>query len=661
MLLRKNRLFMAFIFIFIALAAVSFSSAVTLVYHEGDLVKVVSEAEDIDGDEISFVYSSPLNQSGEWQTGYDDAGTYKTTVSAFDGKDYTEEEITLVVHNVNRPPLVAVEDADADENDIVDVQPRVSDPDGDSVTVTFSPPLDNNGRWQTTFDDAGTHQATVVVSDGQDQVEETFAIIVEDKNRAPSIITALPDDGGMLIRETEEVSFFAEAKDPDGDSLAYSWFVDDEEKGDGEEFTYVSDYDDAGDHVVAVEASDGKEKARTTWPVEVQNVNRAPSLPQLEDASIDENETLVLELPQEDIDGDEITYTIDEPIGNDGRWRTGYDDAGVYTITIVAHDGELSVKETIVVTVNDVDRAPELNEVDDLTINENEELYVPLSAADPDADEIIFSVVGLEGARIENQEVRWNAGYEFIQLPNNFFARLLSRLRIDSFFYKPQKTLDVLLNACGKEKCANQSFTVIVQNVNRAPVMDTLDDLIIDEGSQIVIEPRGSDPDNDYVRFRFSEPVGFSGKWKTVFDDAGHYSVSVTASDGKLDVVQNVSIIVENVNRLPTFGKISDNSVLENETLYFEVPVSDADGDNLTLIAEDLPQGSEFNSGIFTWTPNYDTVVLGDDGKKEFLLTFAVSDGLEITANESTIIKKMAMITVEDTNRPPVIRSFAPN
>jgi len=131
---------MAFIFIFIALAAVSFSSAVTLVYNEGDLVKVVSEAEDIDGDEISFVYSSPLNQSGEWKTGYDDAGTYETAVSAFDGKDYTEEGITLVVHNVNRPPLVAVEDADADENDIVDVQPRVSDPDGDSVTVTFSPP-----------------------------------------------------------------------------------------------------------------------------------------------------------------------------------------------------------------------------------------------------------------------------------------------------------------------------------------------------------------------------------------------------------------------------------------------------------------------------------------------------------------------------------------
>ena len=76
------------IFLLLTLAV---SSAVTLEYNEGELVKLAPEAEDIDGDPIKFVYSSPLNQSGEWQTTYDDAGTHVTTVYAFDGKDYSEE------------------------------------------------------------------------------------------------------------------------------------------------------------------------------------------------------------------------------------------------------------------------------------------------------------------------------------------------------------------------------------------------------------------------------------------------------------------------------------------------------------------------------------------------------------------------------------------
>ncbi len=636
------------IFLLLTLAV---SSAVTLEYNEGELVKLAPEAEDIDGDPIKFVYSSPLNQSGEWQTTYDDAGTHVTTVSAFDGKDYTEEEVIIVVHNVNRASELAVKDVTAVEGELVDVQPKVHDLDNDDITLTFSSPLDNNGRWQTGFDDAGRYDITVTAHDGEAQVEEVFTLIIENKNRAPTIIAAFPDGDKQRMRENEELSFLAEARDPDGDVLRYTWFVDDKEAVDGDEFTYITDYDGAGTYTVSVMVSDGNETVREEWSVEVQNVNRAPSL-QLEAVRINEGELFALELPEKDVDGDKLSYTIDEPVGNDGKWQTSFEDAGVHTIEVVASDGELSERKTIAITVIDVDRAPEFAGLEDVTLNENEELDVLFSVADPDGDALRFSAEGLEGAVVGDFELTWNVGYDFIQLPKHFFARLLSRLRVDHFVYKPRRTMEVLVSACGKEKCSNQSFAVVVQNVNREPVMERLENVVVREGDEVVLEPKASDPDNDYIKFSFSEPFGF-GKWKPDFEDAGVYPVTVTAHDGETGIEQNLTVTVENINRVPEFGRLADAFVRENETLSFVVPVSDPDGDNLTLIAENLPVGAAFSDGVFSWTPDYDVA------QEEFLVTFGAIDNA--VSNESVIVKKTAMITVQDANRAPVIRAITPN
>ena len=55
-------------------------------------------------------------------------------------------------------PIVIV----VQETDLVDLQPKASDPDKDSkLTFTFTSPLSDQGKWQTKYGDAGQYTVTV--------------------------------------------------------------------------------------------------------------------------------------------------------------------------------------------------------------------------------------------------------------------------------------------------------------------------------------------------------------------------------------------------------------------------------------------------------------------------------------------------------------------
>ena len=63
------------------------------VYREGDLIFFEPIGVDPDGDVITYTYSKPLNENGEWQTQTGDAGTYLVTITASDGKEEVEKKV----------------------------------------------------------------------------------------------------------------------------------------------------------------------------------------------------------------------------------------------------------------------------------------------------------------------------------------------------------------------------------------------------------------------------------------------------------------------------------------------------------------------------------------------------------------------------------------
>ena len=640
----------------IALAAAS-PQAATIVYNETELVRLLPEAVDPDSPNagnITFVFSPPLNQSGEWQTDADDAGTYNVTISAFDGKVSSEEQITLIIQNVNQPPAITIEDIEISETEQLVLRPEASDPDNDPVTVTFSLPADANGTWQTGFDAAGNYSITITASDGKLETARVVQVTVKNRNRAPTIGSTQPAQAAVTIQEGTQQTFTVLASDVDADPLDYVWYIDREEKAKGAEFVYAAGYESAGTHTLRVEVIDGEATAWHEWTVEIENVNRGPTLEGLSDMTVHEDETLTLPLPEKDADGDRLTFAISEPIGSDGIWKPDFDDAKTYEITVSASDGSLSAEKTIIITVIDVDRTPELEQLADVSINETEELRLVLAAADPDGDKVRFAADGLEGAQFKDNTLTWTPGYDFIALPRNILGTTLSAMRLDRIFYPDEKAMPLMLIACGKEKCSNQTIQITVRNVNRRPVLEIADHIGLSEGQRLILRPSATDADGDYVRLSYTKPVGRWGRWKTSFDDAGSTTITVTASDGRESVEKAVKVDVQDVDRPPRFSRIADRTIKENQSIAFAVQATDPDGDNVTLVAENLPPGATFESGLLSWTPDFDTVNRSA-GAWEFLLTFAA------TGRPGVTTKKAVSVMVKDANRKPVLALTAPS
>lgn len=666
--------FFLILFLVIVLVSTSSLSVPTLVVEETDLVKLEVDSFDPDGDKVTVIYSAPLDENGEWQTDYGDAGDYPTTVAVSDGEDITEEDVLIIVNRKNKAPDIIVTDhIVASERELIKLNLEVSDPNKDEVEIKVSEPFDSKWEWFPGYEDAGEYTVTITATDGELESTKIVTITVENKNRLPEV-TVSPKEDLVELQETESYDFeVLNAVDQDGDEIIYLWELDGEIVDSEEIFTYNTDYESAGSHILKLIVSDGEAQTTHEWAIEVENLNRAPVLTGFDELTIKEGQNLVLDLPLFDEDGDELIYSVDEPIGDDLEWQTSFEDAGEYEILIVASDGDLEAEATLLVMVENVDRAPEFFEVGDREISEGEGLRLSLEADDPDGDEIYYLAYGFpDGAVLDEGEVSWQPDFDFVKKPSNLVMKALGRLRVlDKLFWK-KKDLNVNLVACGGDLCSNQTVKITVNNVNRPPLLSVADEVIINETDKLRIKPQANDPDGDYVKFYFTEPLDSNGQWQPGFDGAGEYWVNVGATDGKESVEEVVRVVVNNNNRQPEIEKIADRKVNEGEDVWIKLDASDPDSDDLNLWVEEAPEGSTFENQLFHWVPSYDSVTerqgwwaeylsnfkflnrkLSPE-KKNYGLYFAVTDG-------DFIISKLVNVMVRNWNRAPEIINSTPD
>ena len=153
---------------------------------EGELIKLKLAATDPDGDLLTYKFSFPLNEKGEWQTKSGDAGEYKVKIMVDDGKISSEKEVLIVVKAINRAPVLEVGDITVNEGESVKLIPEISDSDEDKVIVTYSGWM-TSSTYETKYDDAGVYTVTVTASDGKAEVSKNIKVTVNDVNRAPVI------------------------------------------------------------------------------------------------------------------------------------------------------------------------------------------------------------------------------------------------------------------------------------------------------------------------------------------------------------------------------------------------------------------------------------------------------------------------------------------
>ncbi len=106
----------------ITLFSTSLLAIKTFNIQETDKISLTPESIDLDGDKIVYYYSTPLNDGGEWETNYDDAGEYLVDITASDGINKTIETIKIVVENKNQAPIFSKKEFTFQEKDLINIK-----------------------------------------------------------------------------------------------------------------------------------------------------------------------------------------------------------------------------------------------------------------------------------------------------------------------------------------------------------------------------------------------------------------------------------------------------------------------------------------------------------------------------------------------------------
>jgi hypothetical protein len=156
---------------------------------EGDLVSFPNlKATDPDGDKLTYTFSAPLNSKGEWQTKDGDAGEKTVTITASDGLHKINQDVRIIIQPSNKAPVMeALSDITAEEGETITLEPKVVDPEGKTVKITYSGFMSSSTK-VLDYNSQGEHTVTIEATDGANRVTQVVKITVEDVNRPPEFV-----------------------------------------------------------------------------------------------------------------------------------------------------------------------------------------------------------------------------------------------------------------------------------------------------------------------------------------------------------------------------------------------------------------------------------------------------------------------------------------
>ncbi len=355
-----------------------------------------------------------------------------------------------------------------------------------------------------------------------------------------------------------------------------------------------------------------------------------------------------------DPDGDPLTFskvagptfmtvtTTSPTTGNILLAPTPADPPGTYTATVSVSDGLLSDSKSFSITVLAADPPPALNQPANMTVNEGATADQTISGSDPCGDVLFFSVVsGPSFMTVTRIGQVGNTAFGNVHLAPGF---------ADSGFYTA--TVRVSDGVFFDEK----SFTITVTNVNRAPVLNPIANMIVSctTADQAI---SGSDPDGDplvfskvagptFMTVTTTSPTTGNIHLAPGFSDGGTYAATVSASDGSLSDSKSFSIAVLEVNQPPVLAQPASMTVNEGATADQTLTGSDPCGDPLTFSKAGGPSFMTVTTTTATTGNVHLAPGFADAGT--YTATVRVSDG-------ATFDQKSFTILVNPTDRAPTL------
>ena len=398
--------------------------------------------------------------------------------------------------------------------------------------------------------------------------------------------------------------------------------------------------------------------------------NTAPVLTAIGDKTINEGSLLTFTATATDAElpSQTLTYTLDAgaPSGasinaTNGlfTWTpTELQGPSTNPVTIRVTDNgspPLTDAQTITITVNEVNSPPVLSPVGNKTVSKGSLLTFTASATDPDLPAQTLTYTLDAGAP---------AGAS-INPSNGVFTWTPSPTQGPS-----TNTVTIRVTDNGPPPLSDfKTITITVLDVNTAPVLASLPNRTVDEGTLLSFTASATDTDLPAQTLTYTldagAPAGASiapatggFTWTpTLAQGPSTNTVTIRVTDSgspPLSDSKTITITVNDVNTPPVLGAIGNKSVNEGALLTFTATATDAGIPAQTLtftLDSGAPTGASINavSGVFTWTPT------SAQGPSTNTVTVRVTDSGSPPLSDS----KTITITVFNTNTAPVLSAIS--
>jgi hypothetical protein len=285
------------------------------------------------------------------------------------------------------------------------------------------------------------------------------------------------------------------------------------------------------------------------------STNNAPVLTQPSAMVVNEGSTADQTITATDADGDPLTFsklsgpayatvTTTSPGTGTGTGNIhlapGFSDAGGNSMVARASDGVAVSDKTVTLTVNNVNTAPTLTQPSNMTVDENVTADQALNGSDPEGDALTFTKV---------------SGPAYMTVTTT--TSTTGNIHLAPSYTDAEVTTGTVRASDGT-LTNDKSFSITVNNVNRAPTLTQPANMSMSEGAVVDQTISATDPDNDALTF---SKVSGGGTFTTVTtvnsttgnihcapvggDAAGSpYSVVVRASDGTLNSDKTLTVTV---------------------------------------------------------------------------------------------------------------------
>jgi hypothetical protein len=236
-----------------------------------------------------------------------------------------------------------------------------------------------------------------------------------------------------------------------------------------------------------------------------------------------------------------LVFTFTSPLDENGEWQTTYGDSGEYTITVTASDGESTTSRDVLIIVNKREEAPVIDVARPiesvLRIDELQGIEFSAEASDLNNDPLTYSW------KIDGNEAGTESSFTY------------------ETTYEDAGSHTVKVEVSDGLSSDSRIWSIDVDNVNRLPALEAIDDITVKETDTVTITALATDDDQDSITYSISdnrfgqEDNVFT--WETDYDSAGVYEVTVSSNDGQDTTEQTFTLTVENVNRPPVIKDIT--------------------------------------------------------------------------------------------------------